>query len=110
MKLPVQVTFQDMSPSEVLDAAIRERAAKLDQFHPHLLSCRAVISRETKRKQQGNEFAVRLDVKAKGHEIAITRHANEDVFVAVRDAFDAARRQLEDLADARRGDVKTHNR
>lgn len=108
MKLPLQVTFQNISPSEALEAAIRERAAKLDKFHPHLLSCRVVVSGETKRRLQGNHFSVRLDVKTKGHEVAVTKEHDEDAFVAVRDAFDAAKRQLEDLARERRGDVKTH--
>jgi ribosomal subunit interface protein len=108
MKLPLQVTFQDLSPSEALETAVRERAAKLDHFHPHLLSCRVVISRETRRRQQGNEFSVRFDIKVKGREIAVTRSADEDPFVALRDAFDAAKRQLEELAREQRGDVKTH--
>ncbi|MGE5336761.1 MAG: HPF/RaiA family ribosome-associated protein [Gemmatimonadota bacterium] len=110
MKLPLQVTFQDLTPSPALETAVRERAAKLDHFHPHLLSCRVVVSHETRRRKQGNEFSVRFDIKAKGHEIAITRTADEDPFVALRDAFDAAKRQLEELARAQRGEVKTHSR
>lgn len=110
MKLPLQVTFQDITPSEALDTAVRERAAKLDQFHPHILSCRVVVGRATHRRQQGNAFSVHFDIKVKGHEIAITRNADVDPFVALRDAFDAARRQLEDLAHERRGDVKAHSR
>lgn len=110
MKLPLQITFQDITPSEALDRAVRERAARLDQFHPHILSCRVVIARETHRRHQGNEFSVRFDIKVKGHEVAITRNADEDPFVALRDAYDAARRQLEDLAHERRGDVKAHSR
>lgn len=89
---------------------MRERAAKLDQVHPHLLSCRVVVGRVTRRHHQGNVFAVRFDVKAKGHEFAITRRADEDPFVALRESFDAARRRLEGLAQALRGDVKAHSR
>ncbi len=110
MKLPLQVTFQDVTPSDALESAVRERAAKLDHFHPHVLSCRVVVARETRRRQQGNEFSVRFDIKIKGHEIAITRNADSDPFVALRDAFDAARRQLEELARENRGEVKLHSR
>lgn len=110
MKLPLQITFQDVTPSEALDSAVRERAAKLDHFHPHILSCRVVVSRETRRRQQGNEFGVRFDIKVKGHEIAVTRNADTDPFIALRDAYDAARRQLEELAREQRGDVKAHSR
>jgi ribosomal subunit interface protein len=110
MKLPLQITFQDVAPSEALDIAVRARAAQLDQFHPHILSCRVVVGRQTRRRQQGNAFSVHFDIKVKGHEIAITRNADADPFVALRDAFDAARRQLEELAHTRRDDVKAHSR
>jgi ribosomal subunit interface protein len=110
MKLPVQVTFQDFTPSAALDTAVRERASKLEQFHPHMISCRAVVSRESRHHQQGNTFTVHFDIKVKGQEIAITNHADEDPFVALRNAADAARRQLEDHARAQRGEVKAHSR
>jgi len=36
-------------------------------------------------------------------------HAHEDVFVAIRDAFDAAQRQLADYARRQRGATKAHD-
>jgi ribosome-associated translation inhibitor RaiA len=97
-----------MPRSEALEQAILEHAAKLDRFHPHLVSCRAVVEEAARHKQQGKEFVVRLDIKVSGAEVAINRERNEDPFVAARDAFGAARRQLEDHARRRRGDVKSH--
>ena len=108
MELPIQITFRSMPQSEALEAAIRERASKLGQFHPHVMSCRVVIETAARHKQQGKEFVARLDIKVKGAEIAINREHSEDAFVAVRDAFDAARRKLEDHARRQRGDVKSH--
>ncbi len=107
MEIPIQITFHGLAHSPALEAAIRERAAKLDRFHPHVMSCRAVIEEVARHKNQGKEFAVRLDIKVAGGEVAVNREHNEDAFVAVRDAFDAARRQLEDLARRQRGDVKS---
>ena len=110
MQLPVQVTFHGMTQSAALEQAIQERAAKLEQFHPQLISCRAVVEEASRHKQQGKEFVVRLDIKVPGGEVAISREHSEDPYVAVRDAFDAARRQLEDQARRRRGKVKAHTR
>jgi ribosomal subunit interface protein len=110
VELPVQVTFRGMPLSAALEQAIQERAAKLDRFHPHVVSCRAVVEEVARHKQQGKEFVVRLDIKVPGGEVAINREHSEDPFVAVRDAFDAARRQLEDQARRVRGDVKSHAR
>jgi ribosomal subunit interface protein len=107
MEIPIQITFHGLANSPALEAAIRERADKLDRFHHHVMSCRAVVEEVARHKNQGKEFAVRLDIKVAGGEVAVNREHSEDAFVAVRDAFDAARRQLEDLARRQRGDVKS---
>jgi len=111
MQVPVQVTFHHIDTSAALEEAIRERASKLDRYHPNVLSCRVVVTGQTKRHQQGNQFSLRLDVRVKGQEFAITRMGNsEDPFVAVRNAFEAAQRQIEEHARTQRGEIKTHAR
>lgn len=108
MELPIQITFHGMAHSAALEATARERASKLGHFHQHVMSCRVVVETAARHKHQGKEFVVRLDIKVAGGEIAINREHSEDPFVAVRDAFDAARRKLEDHARRQRGDVKSH--
>lgn len=109
MQIPVQVTFRHMEASEALEAAIRERAEKLDSFYPHIMSCRVVVDAVAGHKHQGKLYGLHLDIKVPGHEIAITRDRHEDVFVALRDAFDAAKRRLEDELRIQRGQVKEHD-
>lgn len=104
MFLPLQITLRNVPHSEELDKVIRDRAERLQNFH-RLASCRVVVERIG---HQPPEFSVRIDLKMSGSEIAVDRQHNEDVRVAVRDAFDAARRQLEDKVRLRRGDVKAH--
>ena len=111
MQLPLQITFRHMDPSPALEARIRERAEELDQFFDRITSCRVVVECENKRHQQGKLFEIRVDLTVPGREIVVGRdpgenHAHEDAHVAVRDAFDAARRQLEDHARHGRGAVK----
>lgn len=108
MQLPVQVTYRGMESSAALENAVRGKAAKLEQFHPRLTSCRVVIEQPAHHKTKGKEFVVRIDLTAPGGEIAVNRDHAEDVYVALRDAFDAARRKLEDFAREQRGDVKRH--
>jgi cold shock CspA family protein/ribosome-associated translation inhibitor RaiA len=115
MQLPVQISFRGMQPSDAVEAKIRERAAKLDRFYDRLMSCRVVVESPHRHHHQGKLFHVRVDLTVPGGELAVTRepaehHAHEDVFVAVRDAFDAAQRQLEDYARRQRGDLKVHER
>jgi cold shock CspA family protein len=100
--------MQGMQRSEALEADIRERVAKLERFHPRMVSCRVAVEETRKHHQQGRHFTVRIDARVPGKEIAITRDHDEDIQVALRDAFDTARRQLEEVLRETRGDVKKH--
>lgn len=110
MQTPLQITFRDIQQSDALEARIREKAEKLEEFHPDIISCRVVVEERDRHKNQGKEFCVRLDLHVPQHEIAINRDHHEDVYVAVRDAFNAAKRKIEELARVRRGKVKAHTR
>lgn len=98
MQTPLQITFRDMPHSDALDTHIREKAQKLEQFFSGLIGCRVVLEQSGKHRQQGNPFNVRIDLTVPGSEIVVDRQENMDVYVALRDAFDAAKRQLEDYA------------
>ena len=113
MTFPILVTFRDMGPSPAIEAAIRERAQRLDRFHPHIMVCRVVVEAPHRHRRKGKLYGIRVDVTIPGGEIAVTHegrqnHAHEDVYVAIGDAFDAAGRLLEDHVRKRRGDVKSH--
>ncbi len=110
MQIPLQITIRDIEHSEALEARIRSKAAKLDEFFNHITSCRVVIEMPHKHHHQGKQFNVRIDIGIAGGEIVVNRDHAEDVYVALRDAFDAAKRQIEDYAHKIRGDVKTHVR
>jgi ribosomal subunit interface protein len=108
MQVPIQITFHQCEHSEALAKHVRQRAEELEQFFPRLTSCRVVVSGEARHKHQGRSYNVRVDIATPGHHVSVHRDHDEDPFVATRDAFDAARRQLEDLARELRGDVKQH--
>lgn len=113
MQLPLQITFRKMSPSPAVEAHIRERADALNRFFPRIVACRVVVEASTRRPRKGRLYHLRVDLTVPGREIVVQRdppadHAHENILVALRDAFDAARRQLEDHARSRRGDIKTH--
>lgn len=110
MQLPVQITLRGLGHSDALEAAVRERAEWLDRFYDRITSCRVVVEVLGRHQHKGRSFSVKVDLKLPGGEIAVTREHDEDVHVAVRDAFDAARRQLEDHVRVQRGDVKSHSK
>ena len=108
MDIPLQITFRGLKRSAAVETALRDHAAKLEQFHPHVMSCHAVVELADRHKHQGKQFVVRLDIRVPGAAIAVNRDHSEEPLVAVRDAFDAARRQLADHLHRVRGDVKSH--
>lgn len=110
MKLPLQVTFRDMAPLPSLDGEIRRQAAKLERFVPELISCHVVVQASANRHRQGHIYAVKVDVHLPGEEVFTGEHqADEEIAVAVRGAFDAMTRRLQDYARRRRGQVKHHS-
>lgn len=113
MKQPLEITFRDIPRSDAVEAKIREKVAKLDEFYDQIMACHVVIEAPHGHHHQGNLFHVRIDLTVPNGEIVINRdpkehHAHEDAYVAIRDAFKAARRKLQDFARKQRGDVKTH--
>jgi ribosomal subunit interface protein len=113
MQEPLQISYRDVTPSAALEAAIHERAAKLDEFFDRITGCRVLVESPHRRHQQGRLYHVRVELAVPGRSIVVDRephehHEHEDVYVAVRDAFDAVRRQLEDYVRESRGFTKTH--
>lgn len=101
MQVPLQITFHQMAASPALEARIRQRVEELEQYCDRITACHVTVEAQHKRHQQGNLFQVSIDLVVPGREIAVSAgrepdHAHEDAHVAVRDAFDALRRRLED--------------
>ncbi|MES2534722.1 MAG: HPF/RaiA family ribosome-associated protein [Pseudomonadota bacterium] len=110
MQVPVQIVFREITPSVTAEMEIRKRIDKLERFCHDIVSCRVTVGLESKHKNNGNLFKVRVDVSVPGDVIVADNHPlNEDVYVAIRDAFDAMIPQLEKFVQRRRGEVKSHN-
>ena len=113
MQEPIQITFRGIEPSEAVERRILAKAADLERFCSEIVSCHVTVETEHHKHHKGNLYEVRIALRVPGKEIVAGRdhrqdHAHEDVYVAVRDAFDAAVRQLEDYVRLRRGYVKRH--
>jgi len=114
MDTPLQISFRNMDRSPAVELRIRERVEKLEKYCGHLTSCQVTVDVTERRHQKGQLFHVRVDIGVPGKHVVVNRHpkdnhALEDVYVAIRDAFDAARRQLEDHVRKTRGKIKSHD-
>lgn len=107
MQVPLQIAFRDVGQSDALAAEIRKQAARLDRFCDHIVSCRVSLATVAAHKQQGKLYHAHVDVRIPGEELVSTQnHANEDAYVAIREAFDVALRRLEEFVRKQRAKVK----
>jgi ribosomal subunit interface protein len=114
MQVPLRITFRNMPPSEAIEARVRQKAQKLERFHSRITGCQVTIEAPHRHHHKGQLYQVTVDMTLPGGEIVASRspsndHSHEDVYVAIRDSFDAALRQLEDQTRRQRGEVKSHD-
>ena len=137
MEIPLQITFRNMPPSQAIEDTIREKASKLESFYDRIMSCRVIVEAPHRHHRKGKAYEVRIDLTVPGGELVINRSpkrlkaaksglaeppetklieshkpskhgAHADVYVAIRDAFNAAGRKLQDYARRQSGAVKLH--
>lgn len=108
MQVPLQITLRNLPASPALTDKIRARVSKLETMGRRIMSCSVTVDAGHRHQRQGREFTVRIDLRVPGREIVVTRDHHEDVYVALRDAFDIATRETEEQTEIVRGHVKLH--
>jgi ribosome-associated translation inhibitor RaiA len=113
MQTSPEIAFHRFEPSDALRTEIARQVARLEKFSERITSCRLTVSKGA-RRQHGDLFEVALRVAMPGHKDVVVDRTHGDApehehaAVAVRDAFDAAIRQIEDAMRDLRGEVKQH--
>jgi len=113
MQTQPQVSFDDLPVDDAVRDAALDHVAALERFSDRITGCHVVVAQPHRHHREGRLYSIRVDLIVPGGEIVVNRdhhldHAHEDVFVALRDAFAAARRRLEDHARRMRGAEKIH--
>lgn len=98
----LQIHFHGVESSPALEAKIRERFGHLERRCPELTGCRVTVERDSRNHVKGNLFRIGLLLHRPGHDIVASRggpkaHGHKDVYAALREAFDAAERQIAEL-------------
>ncbi|MGD8318120.1 MAG: HPF/RaiA family ribosome-associated protein [Myxococcales bacterium] len=114
MQQALQITFKEMEPSEAVERYVHEHGAKLEKFYDPIIHCHVVIEAPHRHSHHGSLYEIRIDLTVPGHEIIVSHQgprnqAHQDIYVALRDAFRAARRQLQDFKRKQRREVKHHD-
>ena len=113
MQVPLEITFKGLERSDAVETDIRQHVQALERYCDRITSCHVTLTLPHRHARQGRIFEVMIRVEVPRKELVVHRHpeqnhAHEDAHVAIRDAFRAIRRQLEDYTREIRGDIKTH--
>src|SRR5437867_1596684 len=97
--VPLQLSYKDIPASEAITAAIEERANKLEKYFQGIISCNVIVREPHQRHIKGNIYHIHVQIKLPKHEIVVSREpeknsAHADIYIAIRDVFDTAERQL----------------
>jgi ribosome-associated translation inhibitor RaiA len=102
MQTPLQVTFEGCEPSEAVRAAIGREVERLEEHNHRIIGCRVSVIAPSHKHRHGNGFQVHIWLTIPQHENIVVDHESSDdaryehVEVAIKDAFTAARRQVDD--------------
>jgi len=114
MQVPLEITYRGVDKTEALDNLVREKVEKLEEVCDHINSCHIAIEKPHDRPSSGSPYRVRIDMTVPpGHEVVADSNPDDGiqydaVETVVRDAFEAARRQLVKLNDKQHNKVKVH--
>ena len=113
MQLQPEISYRDFKTSPAIEAKVTERVQRLERYYSDIMRCRVMLESHHRHHHKGKLFHVRIDLTVPGLELVASRdpkqnQAHEDIYVAIRDAFDAMERKLEEFARRRRHQVKSH--
>jgi ribosomal subunit interface protein len=110
-----EINFKGFDHSDAVEAAVQKRIQRLSERYADIIGCTVTLDEPHQSGTKGNIFSVSIDLTVPGEELVVSRdpqkdHSHEDIYVAIRDAFDAMERQLEKhFAKQRPQDTKSHS-
>ena len=115
MKTPLELSFRNMEHSDAVERKILERCRRLDLLSDEITRCHVIVGAPHQHRHKGFHYEVHVELRVPGTELAVshntgTSSAHEDLYVAIRDAFQAIESQLAKWKEKRRRDVKAHSR
>ncbi len=101
----LEITSRQIQLPDTVTALIEKKADNLHRFHSRITGCRVVVENPGGNSKNGASYAVHVDLTVPGSELMINRQQAGNIPAAVRQAFAAARRQLDSLVQ-RRAEVR----
>lgn len=110
MQRQIKITSRDFTLTPAIEDQIRLRSAALEQYWDRITGCEVTLEAPAVRHhRKGGPFVVRIRMLVPGGELEVNRQSGDDFPLALREAFAAARRRIEDHARELRHEVKRHS-
>jgi ribosome-associated translation inhibitor RaiA len=93
MAAQLHIVVRDMRHPQGFDVKARRMLDRLEKICPRITAFHLTLGEEN-HQHSGGRFCLKLDVRAPRIEIVVTRDYQEDVYTALREACQTARRQL----------------
>lgn len=115
MQVPLEVILRNVRNKEEIEAVVYEKITKLEQVCDHVTSCHVLVEQNPTHQNTVFSYRIRVDIKLPPHhEIVVKResgrNAHEKLGAVLREAFIAARRQVEQIVDRQKKHVKAHTK
>jgi len=98
----IQITLHNVRRSPALSARIRDLGERLENLWAEMIHCRVSVAQEAGPGPRGRLYTVTVNVRLPARDLTATGQDADDVYLAVREAFDSMRRQLHEAAPTRR--------
>ena len=102
MQAPLQITFRNLPHSDAIAFEIKRQFAKLQRFSNRIIRCQVVVEIPYHHHREGNSYHIRIKLTMPGEELVVNQDASnrspENAYIAIRDAFNAARRELKEYS------------
>ena len=105
-----KINFPDFEASDFVYNDIVDRIEKLERFYDRIQKCEVFV-RQPHKHSKTRIYHIQIRLTVPGKEIIVNREreknlAHQDIYVAIRDSFNALTRQLEDYVKHRRTSYK----
>lgn len=103
MQVPLQITFHNLPHSEAIASRIEQQFGKLCCLYDRIINCQVVVEIPHQHRHKGNSYHIRINLALPGEKLVIDRDNsnsfNNNAYIAIRDAFNAAQRKLKQYSE-----------
>ena len=99
-----EITFHGIEKSEAVEERVREKVAKLEKHCGRMTRCRVVLEAPNRSPQKPKIFQIKVEISLPRRQPIVVSHertgshAHEELALAIRDAFDAALRKVDEAS------------